>query len=130
MSRILSRTSWAIGAYALVVTSPATCTRPVVISVSTATRDDGSSRRSASRIVSLIWSAILSGWPSVTDSEVKRRRDTVSSSGWAVSCRTVGPTLTVATGVRLGNRYSAHVADRASRTVRVGGEPGPGPCPS
>src|SRR5690349_7726549 len=29
----------------------------------------------ASRIASLIWSAILSGWPSVTDSEVKRRRD-------------------------------------------------------
>lgn len=61
ISRILSRTSWAIGAYALVVTSPATWTRPVVIRVSTATRDVGSSRRSASRIVSLIWSAILSG---------------------------------------------------------------------
>ena len=27
-------------------------------------------------MVSLIWSAILSGWPSVTDSEVNRRRDT------------------------------------------------------
>src|SRR4051812_24989400 len=27
-------------------------------------------------MASLIWSAILSGWPSVTDSDVKRRRDT------------------------------------------------------
>src|SRR3954451_843872 len=30
----------------------------------------------ASRMASLIWSAILSGWPSVTDSDVKRRRGT------------------------------------------------------
>ena len=60
-----------------VVTSPATCTWPVVISVSTATRLRGSSVSSASRIESLIWSAILSGWPSVTDSEVNRRRATV-----------------------------------------------------
>src|SRR3954471_24430895 len=32
-------------------------------------------------MVSLIWSAILSGWPSVTDSEVKRRRGTRFSLG-------------------------------------------------
>src|SRR5829696_8859751 len=32
----------------------------------------GSSASAASRMVSEIWSAILSGWPSVTDSEVKR----------------------------------------------------------
>ncbi|CAM5485975.1 hypothetical protein STANM309S_04795 [Streptomyces tanashiensis] len=50
-----------MSAHAFVVTSPATCTRPVVISVSTATREVGSSRSSASRMVSLIWSAILSG---------------------------------------------------------------------
>src|SRR5215212_6601064 len=43
--------------------------------VSTATRLRGSWASMASRIESLIWSAILSGWPSVTDSEVKRRRD-------------------------------------------------------
>src|SRR3712207_4033918 len=52
------------------------CTCPVVIMVSTATRLRGSCASMASRIESLIWSAILSGWPSVTDSEVKRRRDT------------------------------------------------------
>src|SRR5688500_16282239 len=46
------------------------------MSVSTATRLFGSSRSSASRIESLMASAILSGWPSVTDSDVNRRRDT------------------------------------------------------
>src|SRR5919106_4155299 len=50
--------------------SPATTTRPVVIRVSQATRPVGSSRRTASRTASEIWSAILSGWPSVTDSEL------------------------------------------------------------
>src|ERR1044072_1094036 len=40
----------------------------------TAPRARGSSRSNASRIVSLIRSAILSGWPSVTDSEVKSLR--------------------------------------------------------
>src|ERR1700704_3371184 len=54
-----------------VVISPATTTRPVVISVSQATRPMGSSLRTASRTESEIWSAILSGWPSVTDSDVK-----------------------------------------------------------
>src|SRR6476661_7099141 len=52
--------------------SPATTTSPVVISVSQATRPAGSSTRTASRTVSEIWSATLSGWPSVTDSDVKR----------------------------------------------------------
>src|SRR5947208_14426887 len=56
-----------------VVISPATTTRPVVISVSHATRPFGSSVRTASRTESEIWSAILSGWPSVTDSEVKEK---------------------------------------------------------
>src|SRR3954453_20770431 len=70
-----------MSAYAVVVTSPATCTWPVMISVSTATRLFGSSANSASRIESLIWSAILSGCPSVTDSDVKRRRLTKRSDG-------------------------------------------------
>lgn len=61
MSRILLRTRVAMSAYAVVVTSPAICTWPVVISVSTATRECGSAVSSASRMVSLIWSAILSG---------------------------------------------------------------------
>src|SRR5690348_85548 len=77
MPRIVSRTMVGMSAYAWVVTSPATWTWPVVIRVSTATRLRGSCDRSASRIPSLIWSAILSGWPSVTDSDVNRRRATV-----------------------------------------------------
>ena len=40
-------------------------------SVSTATREAGYSASAASRMASEIWSAILSGCPSVTDSEVK-----------------------------------------------------------
>src|SRR6266850_3556915 len=52
--------------------SPATTTSPVVINVSQATRPSGSSARTASRTVSEIWSATLSGCPSVTDSEVNR----------------------------------------------------------
>src|SRR3970040_479434 len=58
--------------YVEVVISPRTSTRPVVVAVSQATRASGSSRMIASRIASLIWSHILSGWPSVTDSDVKR----------------------------------------------------------
>src|SRR5271169_1705704 len=47
---------------------------PVVIKVSQATRLKGSSARQASTMASDIWSAILSGWPSVTDSEVNKKR--------------------------------------------------------
>src|SRR3954462_8836575 len=49
-------------------------TRPVAVNVSAATRLYGSCSRQASRIASDTWSAILSGWPSVTDSEVNRKR--------------------------------------------------------
>src|SRR3954451_913042 len=73
MVRIRSRTICFTSTYPVVVTSPATTTRPVVSSVSTATRLWGSCWSIASRTESLIWSAILSGCPSVTDSEVKRR---------------------------------------------------------
>ena len=52
--------------------SPRTSTRPVVVAVSQATRASGSSRMIASRIASETWSHILSGCPSVTDSEVNR----------------------------------------------------------
>ena len=57
----------------LVVISPASTTRPVLVSVSAATRLWGSWVKIASRIASEIWSATLSGWPSETDSEVKRK---------------------------------------------------------
>src|SRR5215210_644902 len=58
--------------YVSVEISPATTTSPVVIRVSQATRPPGSSARTASRTESEIWSATLSGCPSVTDSDVKR----------------------------------------------------------
>jgi hypothetical protein len=57
----------------LVVISPASTTRPVLHSVSAATRERGSCAKIASRMASEIWSATLSGWPSETDSEVKRK---------------------------------------------------------
>jgi len=70
--------------YVSVVISPATTTRPVVISVSQATRPFGSSARTASRTESEIWSAILSGWPSVTDSDVN----------WKLRATDMGPEAT------------------------------------
>src|SRR5262245_56826466 len=57
--------------YPFVEISPPTIASPVVTNVSQATRLCGSSASMASRTASEIWSAILSGWPSVTDSEVK-----------------------------------------------------------
>ena len=47
-------------------------TRPVEAQVSQATRASGSWVRISSRMASEIWSQILSGCPSVTDSEVNR----------------------------------------------------------
>src|SRR4051794_1887641 len=57
--------------YELVDISPPTITKPVVMNVSQATRACGSFASTASRTESETWSAILSGWPSVTDSDVK-----------------------------------------------------------
>ena len=57
---------------ALVVISPAITTRPVFTKVSQATRLNLSCARSPSRMPSETWSATLSGWPSLTDSEVNR----------------------------------------------------------
>ena len=72
MSWITERTSFGMSTYAFVVISPATTARPVVTSVSQATRLILSCASMASSTASEIWSAILSGCPSVTDSEVKR----------------------------------------------------------
>src|SRR5438045_4603353 len=58
---------------ALVVISPARTTRLSFTSVSAATREVLSCFRIASSTASEIWSATLSGWPSDTDSEVKRK---------------------------------------------------------
>ena len=46
---------------------------PVLVRVSQATLAEGSCCKWASRMASETWSAILSGWPSPTDSEVKRK---------------------------------------------------------
>src|SRR3954463_11376142 len=72
MLRIVVRAMSWMSTYVSVVISPETTTSPVFTSVSHATRPYGSSRMTASRTPSEIWSAILSGWPSVTDSEVNR----------------------------------------------------------
>ena len=67
--------------YVLVVISPATHASPVVTIVSQATRALASSARMASSTASEIWSATLSGWPSVTDSDVNRWRSRTGGSG-------------------------------------------------
>src|SRR5437899_984390 len=72
MSRTVSRTTCWKSTYVVVEISPSTTTSPVVVAVSHATRAFGSSRMIASRIASDTWSHILSGCPSVTDSEVNR----------------------------------------------------------
>ena len=72
MPLIVRRTTLGMSTYVSVLISPATRTRPVVTSVSHATLPVGSSARIESRTASEIWSASLSGCPSVTDSEVNR----------------------------------------------------------
>jgi hypothetical protein len=52
--------------------SPMITTKPVVTLVSQATRARGSFSSKASSTASEIWSASLSGCPSVTDSDVNR----------------------------------------------------------
>src|ERR1017187_1204084 len=74
MRAMVSRTSAGRWTYASVVISPKIVASPVVTIVSHATRDAGSLARRASTTASEIWSATLSGWPSVTDSDVKRWR--------------------------------------------------------
>src|SRR5437868_12720573 len=69
MSSTVLRTRASTSTHAEVVTSPATITTPVLTRVSQATRPRASAARIASRTTSEIWSAILSGWPSETDSD-------------------------------------------------------------
>src|SRR3972149_8392171 len=63
--------------WARVVISPKSMTKPVLVAVSQATREAGSCARQASTTASETWSQILSGWPSVTDSDVNRSRGEV-----------------------------------------------------
>src|SRR6202011_2810768 len=71
---MVSRTMRGMSTYVLVEISPAMWICPVIANASQATRPLGSFSRIASRTASEIWSASLSGCPSVTDSEVNRRR--------------------------------------------------------
>src|SRR5437764_9887773 len=68
----VSRMVCSICTSARVVTSPITHRKPFVTAVSQATRAAGPCASIASRIASETWSQTLSGWPSVTDSEVSR----------------------------------------------------------
>src|SRR4030043_616324 len=70
---MILRTSSSKLIFARVVISPNNITKPVLVAASHATREYGSCSRQASRIPSLIWSHILSGCPSVTDSEVNSK---------------------------------------------------------
>ena len=75
--------------FALLVISPATTTSPVLMSDSQATRLSGSCASSASSTASEIWSQTLSGWPSLTDSDVKTQSLSIrlcllGPSGWRV----------------------------------------------
>src|SRR5207302_5190995 len=73
MPRMVSRIVRWMSRSACVVTSPMTTHRPLVMAVSQATRAWGSCASMPSRTASETWSQILSGWPSVTDSEVRRK---------------------------------------------------------
>ncbi|CAN1605557.1 protein of unknown function [Pseudomonas mediterranea] len=73
-----SRTICSRSTQAEVVTSPAMIATPVFTRVSHATRANLSSAMMASSTASEIWSAILSGCPSDTDSEVKREYSLIS----------------------------------------------------
>src|SRR5947209_4684502 len=82
-----------------------TTTRPVLTSVSQATRPRGSSAMTASSTPSEIWSAILSGWPSVTDSDVNRY--SLSERGFVV----------IRSGGAIGNAGRLAGACRGASTV-------------
>jgi hypothetical protein len=69
------RTISGMSTRAVVVISPAIRAMPVVTRVSQATRANLSCPMMASKMASEIWSATLSGCPSVTDSEVNRNSD-------------------------------------------------------
>src|SRR5690606_40616194 len=123
--------------FAVVVISPATTTSPVVIKVSHATRDFGSCASIASRMESEIWSAILSGWPMDTDSEVKRCFD-MRGFLWLQQSNKVGASINrfiamyryLCSGVGKGAFWGGSglpgvwIPGGASRDGRGGGGPG------
>src|ERR671923_2850323 len=112
MRRTVSRAILGMSTYVSVVISPETTTRPVFTSVSQATRPAGSSAMTASRTPSEIWSAILSGWPSVTDSDVNR--NSLSDRGCVVMGR---PRVHMGRGQSVDNDHRA-VPDPLGRAGR------------
>src|SRR6476646_668538 len=109
MPRTVSRTMSGMLRWTSVEISPETTAMPVLTSVSQATRPPGSSPMIASRTPSEIWSATLSGCPSVTDSDVKRYSP--SANG-----------LEVMAGKTRGNLCSAGRSVLAPPVARAGDE--------
>src|SRR4030081_516638 len=72
MPRMVSRMVLEMSISAEVVTSTITTHSSLVIAVSQATRASRSCASMPSSTASETWSQTLSGWPSVTDSEVRR----------------------------------------------------------
>src|SRR5438132_13954099 len=107
MSMTVLRTIEGMSIYVDVEISPATQTKPVVILVSDATRPKGSSVRIASRMESETWSAILSGWPSVTDSEVYSHRRVIVAP-WKLGARSSQHARPVAADITARCGLSTH----------------------
>src|SRR5229473_838512 len=97
MPRMVSRIVRWMSRSACVVTSPMTTHSPFVIALSHATRACGSCASMPSSTASETWSHTLSGWPSVTDSEVRRKEcedpkelATTTANDIGPSCRCAG----------------------------------------
>src|SRR6185295_17619060 len=96
---------------------------PVVTVVSQATRPVGSWRSTSSRTASEIWSATLSGWPSVTDSDVNRwtsRSLIVRTSGLAAGSTAANATKLIKNGST--DRPARHHAIEQCRKGVEGGQ--------
>src|SRR6266851_3697677 len=76
---------------ACVVTSPMTTHRPFVIAVSQATRAWASCASMPSSTASETWSHTLSGWPSVTDSDVSRNEREALKDVATTTANHIGP---------------------------------------
>src|SRR5579872_1753140 len=102
---------------------------PVVTRVSQATRPYGSCSRTASSTASEIWSAILSGCPSVTDSDVNKCRCCAdiallkSTRGWSYLLVTQMTKFSCSTVLRQSREYQialqegVHLPPRGRRSL-------------
>ena len=109
---MVSRATASRSTFAVVLVSPASIQRLVVTSVSHATRPSGSCDRMRSSTASETLSQSLSGWPSVTDSEVK-------------SC----VPLRCKSNLRSGSRRNLPVARAGGWSLDSRGLEAPGPVP-